>query len=235
MSATEDAEGAQANALALLWDGQPAPRRGPRPTLTLAAIATAGIELADRAGLVALTMQNVAQELGVTKMALYRYVPGKVELVALMTDAALGPPPELSGGWRARIEEWARRLFDGFLAHRWSLETTIGPRGIGPNELGWMEQAVAALAGTGLTGPEKLDVAATVSGHVRAIAMQAAAVEGSAAERILAATIRSVLRERAERFPALAAAFGASAGQDAALGFGLARILDGVELLISSR
>jgi hypothetical protein len=33
-----------------------------------------------------------------------------------------------------------------------------------------MEEAVAALAGTGLDGGEMLDVAATLTGHVRAIA-----------------------------------------------------------------
>ena len=39
-----------------------------------------------------------------------------------------------------------------------------------------MEAAVATLAGTGLDGGEMLDVAATLAGHVRAIAQQRSAV-----------------------------------------------------------
>jgi hypothetical protein len=54
----------------------------------------------------------------------------------------------------------------------------------------------------------------------------------------MAAAITGLLHGRQERFPALTAAFGSAAGQgsqDKALDFGLARILDGVGLLIASR
>src|SRR5690349_10100499 len=93
----------QSHAMRLLWGKQPddGPRRGPKPAFTLEQITRTGIEIADADGITALTMQRVADELGFTKMALYRYVPGKDELVALMTDAALGDPPPLTGrGWR---------------------------------------------------------------------------------------------------------------------------------------
>ena len=82
-------------------------------------------------------------------MALYRYVPSKVELVALMTDAGLGEPPTFDtspGAWRARLYDWALRLFERFGRHPWALETTVGVRAIGPNEVAWLEQAVAALS-----------------------------------------------------------------------------------------
>ena len=54
----------------------------------------------------------------------------------------------------------------------------------------------------------------------------------------MAAAITGLLHGRQERFPALTAAFGSAAeqgSQDKALDFGLARILDGVGLLIASR
>ncbi|MFG2558787.1 TetR/AcrR family transcriptional regulator C-terminal domain-containing protein [Streptomyces sp. NPDC048496] len=35
--------------------------------------------------------------------------------------------------------------------HPWLLEATLGPRLMGPKELGWMERALSALDGTGLT------------------------------------------------------------------------------------
>lgn len=222
----------------LLWERRPEPRRGPRPALTLDAIAAAGIEIADADGLAAVTMQRVAQRLGVTKMALYRYVPGKVELVALMTDHALGEPPRPDGapaGWRERLDAWARELLARFLAHPWTLEATVGPRAIGPNEVGWLEQAIGALTGTGLTGPEKLDVAVTLTGHVRTIAQQTSAVPPDAPEQALGEALTALLAGREERYPTLAAALAERGGRDQAFDFGLRCILDGVEALVGRR
>ena len=210
-------------AIPLLWRQQTAPKRGPRPTLSLDAIAAAGIDIADRDGLSAVTMQRVAERLGVTKMALYRYVPGKVELVALMID--------LAGGWRPKLETWALRMFDRFAEHPWALEATIGARAIGPNELGWLEQAAAALTGTGLTGSEILDVAVTLVGHVRTIAQQAAMI-GNNPEQAIDDAMLALLTGREDQFPALAAALADPDGKNQALDFGLHRILDGVALLI---
>lgn len=241
MAATGDGFGAQADAIALLWERQATSRRGPRPTLSLEAIARAGTEIADADGLAAVTMQRVAEALGVTKMALYRYLPGKVELVALMIDTSVGKAPHLDtvpGGWRPKLDEWARQMFNRFWRHPWALEATVGARAIGPNELGWLEQAVAALAGTPLDGGEMLDVAATLAGHVRAIAQQGSAMASGTPEQAMHAAVTALLGGREDRFPALKAAFASAAqhgSQDKALDFGLARILDGVELLIASR
>jgi AcrR family transcriptional regulator len=227
-----------AAALELLWDEHPVPRRGPKPALTLEGIAREGIRLADADGLAAVTMQGVAAALGYTKMALYRYVPGKDELVALMIDHGLGTPapfPPDTEGWRAKLELWALRLSVLFAAHPWALEATTGVRPLGPNELAWLEQAVAALAGTGLPGAEKFDVAATLAGHVRATTQQGAAANHEP-ERALQAVIGRVIGVHRDRYPALCAAFAdmaAKGGQDQALEFGLARILDGVGLHIA--
>ena len=76
----------------LLW-GKPRLRlRGPKPTHSLDDIVAASVGIADREGLAAVTIERVAKEMKFTKMALYRYVPGRFELVALMTDRAFGPP-----------------------------------------------------------------------------------------------------------------------------------------------
>jgi AcrR family transcriptional regulator len=228
-----------AAALELLWDEHPVPRRGPKPALTIGAIAREGIRLADADGLAAVTMQSVAAALGYTKMALYRYVPGKDELVALMIDHGLGAPPPFTPeaeGWRSKLEVWALRLSALFTAHPWALEATTGIRPLGPNELAWLEQAVEALDGTGMPGAEKFDVAATLAGHVRATTQQSAAANGEP-ERALEAVIGRVLGVHRDRYPALCAAFAdmaAKGGQDQALEFGLARILDGVDVHIAA-
>ncbi|MQA76972.1 MAG: TetR family transcriptional regulator [Streptosporangiales bacterium] len=228
------------NVVELLWDERPPPRRGPRPTLTVEAIASAAIEIADAEGLAGVTMERTARAVGVTKMAVYRYVPGKVELVALMTDLALGDPPHpdtVTHGWRAGLDAWARELGVRLARHPWVLETTLGARVLGPRELGWTERAVAALAGTGLAGAEMLDVVATVVGHIRTMTEQATASATGTPEQDMDTTITALLRGREDRFPALVAALASTVAesQDQALDFGLERILDGVELLVAAR
>ncbi|RAY16759.1 TetR/AcrR family transcriptional regulator [Actinomadura craniellae] len=234
--------GEHAEVVRLLWGPHPKPARGPRPTLDLERIARAGVEIADSKGLTDVSMQRVAAKLGVTKMALYRYVPGKVELVALMVDVAIGPYPAAKarrGGWREQLEEWARRLLAVFRQHSWVLDATAGPRIMGPGELSWLERAVSALDGTGLSGAERMDAAVLLVGHVRGITQQArAAGPAGNPEAQLGAILGDLMQAHGERFPALAVAFASAAqsdGQDQAWDFGLQRILDGLAALIDQR
>ncbi|WP_030712606.1 TetR/AcrR family transcriptional regulator [Streptomyces sp. NRRL F-2580] len=232
-----------AEAVRLLWGPHPKPARGPRPTLDLARIARAGIDIADCNGLAEVSMQRVAAQLGVTKMALYRYVPGKAALVALMVDGAIGPYPAAGeaarGGWREQLEDWARRLLTVFRRHPWALEATIGPRIMGPGELSWMERAVTALDGTGLSGAERMDTAVLLTGHVRGITQQArAAGPAGNPEAQLGVILGELMQAHGEQFPALTAALASAArseGQDQAWEFGLQRILDGLAALIDRR
>lgn len=235
--------GRQAGTVELLWGPRPQPARGPKPALSVERIAQAAIAVADADGLAAVSMQRVAGDLGVTKMALYRYVPGKAELVALMVDTAAGQPPQLdrgSGGWRAQLGQWARRLLVVLQRHPWLLDATVGPRIIGPNELGWLEQAVATLDGTGLDGSERIDAVVVILGHVRTIAQQSRTPTGPPQHHPeqLGTVIAELLAIHGDRYPTLAAAL-ASAGrhrsQGTALEFGLERIFDGLGVLIAQR
>src|SRR3954452_1003238 len=90
-----------------LWQQRARPTRGPKPALTLDQIAEAAIAIADAEGLAAVSMQRVAADLGYTKMSLYRYLPGKNELVAAMIERALQPPPAVTGPWREALTGWA--------------------------------------------------------------------------------------------------------------------------------
>lgn len=123
----------------LLWGPPPKAGRGPKAALSLDRIARAGIEIADAEGLGALSMQRVAGLLDYTKMALYRYVPGKAELVALMVDAAIGAAPPVDGtGWRDPLADWSRRLAAVFRRHPgcWTPPSAPG-WSARPNSAGW--------------------------------------------------------------------------------------------------
>jgi len=224
----------------LLWGKQQPPSRGPKPAMTLTGIAEAAIRIADAEGLDAVSMQRVADDLPVTKMALYRYVPGKTELVAVMSDLAMGAPPDHPDlPWRDALHAWAMDLFEGFNRHPWLLLSTIGRRPVGPNEVAWLDRGVRALADSGLNGTEQLDSILVLAGHVRTIALQTASVPGGPqglTEESFTAAFAGLLATEADRFPSLAAALRDPSDQaNQGLEFGLARILDGLGLLISAR
>lgn len=221
----------------VLWGPRPAPRRGPKPKFTLDAVADAAIAVADAEGLDAVTMQHVAETLGTTKMALYRYVSGRADLDAVMLDRAFGAPsPTISTDWRAGLRLWAATLFDRTRARPWAVELAQRPHVPGPVELAWYECGLAAMAQLPLTGGERLDVLVLLVGHVMGLVRQEAAA--SSAEADLASGLAPLLEERAEEYPLTVAAF-AEAGrlheQDQALGFGLERVLDGVAALAVTR
>ncbi|MBB5802761.1 AcrR family transcriptional regulator [Saccharothrix ecbatanensis] len=221
----------------LLWGPRDKPARAPRVPLTVDRIAGAAIEVADAEGMTSVSMQQVAARLDVTKMALYRHVSSKAELVAVMIESAVGEPPNLrkvSGGWRPRLITWADLMRQTWRRHPWLPAATTGERMTGPREVGWTESAVAALSDTGLNGGERMDAVFLLSGHIRNT--QSAATAGTqpwTAEKQL----RDILIEHAERFPALHEAALSTDGvvRDNGWEFGLNRILDGLEVLIKGR
>ena len=91
--------GDRARTMELLWGVQKKPSRGPKPSMSVGRIVRAAIEIADAEGLGALSMGRVAEELGFTTMSLYRYVPGKAELIDVMLDSVMGEAvgPEEAG------------------------------------------------------------------------------------------------------------------------------------------
>ncbi|WP_054816254.1 TetR/AcrR family transcriptional regulator [Nocardia arizonensis] len=228
----------------LLWGTPKRPTRGPKPALTLEGIVAAAIELADVEGLANLSMQRLAERLGFTKMSLYRYVPGKAELTALMLDTGLGAPPDITADpadprpWRAGLSLWCHTIHERFQAHPWGLELAIGARPIGPNEMAWMEVALRLLADSGLSAAEKLDTIVLLTGHARALVQQVRAGAPEDFQERIAAQLMDPASVAARRFPAARAAFaeaGSVAGGDGALRYGIDRILDGIGVHIERR
>lgn len=165
--------------LAVLWRPAPAGRRGPRPGLTLAGIARAAIDLADAEGLPALSMARVAERLGVTTMALYRYVSSKDDLLALMLDTALAesPPadPEPGEGWRPALERWCAEQLALAVAHPWSVQPPVASALPGPARVALLDRGLRALEGTPLTWDERVGVIGRLALHVLSEGQLAAA------------------------------------------------------------
>ncbi|TDD65711.1 TetR/AcrR family transcriptional regulator [Jiangella aurantiaca] len=167
--ATDQRQADPNRTLDLLWDVQAPPTRGPRPALSVRQIVDTAIAIADADGVAAVSMRRVADALGFTTMSLYRYVPSKTDLLELMVEHASevpDVPPELTG-WRDKLRWWANDTVDIYRRRRWPLDVPLNSPPMGPNQIKRMEQALAALDETGLSGGEMLGILVALSGYVR--------------------------------------------------------------------
>lgn len=234
--------------LDLLWGRRERGRTGPKPGLTVDAIVDAAMRVADAEGLEAVSMKRVATELGFTTMALYRYVDSKDELLAMMWNAsALGLPTVTGDGWRELLSNWAVVQFEAVCRRTWVLQMPMSRPPAGPASLAWVEQALAALADTGLSEAPKMGVIGLLSTYALSEARmqyEEARARTEAPYADYAALLRKVADERT--YPALYRA--AWSGElDLPAGaerpafdvnefrFGLDRILDGVQALIDGQ
>lgn len=260
MTTEYSASGDPKRSMELLWGAPERPKRGPKPRLSVERIAEAAIGIADREGLAALSMRRVADEVGVTAMSLYTYVPSKAELIDVMLDTVLGELPlddgettgdddGALGGWRAKLERVARRNRDTYLRHPWLLQVATGRPVLGPNLIAKYDHELRTVDGIGLTDVEMDLIVGLVGDYVHGAVrgqIEAAQVQqrtGMTDEQWWAEW--APLLEKVfdpERFP-VAARVGAAAGAEynapvdpaRSFEFGLARVLDGIEAFIAAR
>lgn len=116
--------------------------------LSREAIVETALGLADREGLDAVSMRNVAAELDVGFMRFYGHVDSKEQLFELMVDAVYGEldlPPR-NGDWRDALRLLAGSLRAAAKRHPWFVRLLGGRPNLGPNALAHNEAVLAALA-----------------------------------------------------------------------------------------
>ncbi|MEQ7128449.1 TetR/AcrR family transcriptional regulator [Actinopolymorpha sp. B11F2] len=228
------------------------PPRGRKPRLTLDAVVTAAIALADAEGLPAMSMNAVAATLGVATMTLYTYVPSKPDLIDLMVDEALSeralpaPGEPRPPGWRAQVELYAERTRTMYQRHPWLRHiSTIRPP-IGPGMLAEREYVLSAFLDTGLS-PQQMDAAALAIGtYVETTCGRTA--ESAELERLTGQSNDDWWHERTllweeyfdgERHPTMTHIWnsggfdkGTAESMTVAHAFGFQRLLDGIQALI---
>ena len=130
----------------------------------------AAIELADEAGLESVSLRRVAERLGVTPMALYRYVRSKDDLLDGMADelyAELDLSGEAEDWWEA-LARLARSTRAVVLAHPWSVPLFSRPLA-GPHALALGDALEEALRRAGFSRAETNELHDQLTGMVFAL------------------------------------------------------------------
>jgi AcrR family transcriptional regulator len=159
MATPQTGAGDPQRSLELLWRefGPQQSKPGPKPKLTVERIVEAAIAVADREGS-CFGMRSVSAELGVGAMTIYRYVPGKRELVDLMVDRlsriGAGAPDLGTLDWRDGLELVAEGTWEVYRDHPWLLEINQKRPVLGPDSLAGYDFVLAAFAAHDLPDKE---------------------------------------------------------------------------------
>jgi len=231
--------------LELLWDPPSPPARGPRQRLTVDKVVDAAIELAVEAGVDKLSMRALAGKLGVGAMSLYTYVPGREELFELMIDRAWASREKADPAlpWREQVEFHAHQAWEMYAASPWLIHANLWRMPLGPHVLDIQEDLYRAVRLSGLSPEDVARVTGLVESHVFGVARgritdtRVSANTGITADEYWESRVSFWgTYYTPERFPTMTwiwenQCFELPLGED--LEFGLERLLDGVELLVS--
>ncbi len=138
-------------------------------------IVDAAIQLADSAGLGALSMRGVAGKIEVPAMSLYRHVANKEDLLFAMMERVMEaePYPKKSpAGWRAQLELGARLEWALVRRHPWLVRVvTLTRPHPSRSTILHAEWMLRALDDLGLSAETMLKMHGAVHGYIQGIAV----------------------------------------------------------------
>ena len=129
--------------------------------MSRATIVEKALSVMDAEGPDAVTVRRIAQEFGVTPMALYWHVANKDELLAAMGDALLADvaPPPATGAWHAQLRGVVEALIAGLGRHPAAAELVFPRILVTEPGLRLTEFTLALLEDAGFTRQQAADLA----------------------------------------------------------------------------
>jgi AcrR family transcriptional regulator len=126
-----------------------------RTPLSRERILQAALDIADSAGLDALTMRGLGQALSVEAMSLYNYVEDKDDMLAGIVDVVLSEIDlaPTADDWRSAMRETAVSAHEALLRHPWACQlilTPTSPRMIS-SRMSYIESILARLRNAGFS------------------------------------------------------------------------------------
>jgi TetR/AcrR family tetracycline transcriptional repressor len=209
--------------------------------MSRAAIVEKALSVMDAEGPDAVTIRRIAQEFGVTPMALYWHVANKDELLAAMGDALLADvtPPPATGSWHAQLRGVVEALIAGLARHPAAAELVFPRILVAEPGLRLTEFTLALLEDAGFTRQQAADLARTGLQTAMMLVAQQPGAENQAArdqrDALLAEKRAHVEGLSNELYPHVRAAVGALTDCDdeaAYFAFGIDLYVEGAQALL---
>ncbi|WP_423182243.1 TetR/AcrR family transcriptional regulator [Arthrobacter sp. NyZ413] len=124
-----------------------------RAPLSRERVLRAAVVLADEAGIDSLSMRNLAQELGVAPMALYKHVANKEELLDGMVSVVVAEidPPATGPDWKCGVRERVLSARRALLRHPWAPQVIESRTQAPPIVLDYMNSLIGMFLAGGLS------------------------------------------------------------------------------------
>src|SRR3989442_2586520 len=201
----------------------------------------AAVALADGSGIESLSMRNLAEELGVVPMALYKHVANKEQLLDGMIDVVVGEidPPVHGTDWKSTVRQRILSARQALLRHPWASQVIESKKNPTPMVLEYMDSMIGIFRAGGfsvnLTHHVMHTIGSRVLGFTQELFNDSRTVDPDMQE--------VMLREMGPKFPnVLAIAMAASHEGESVVGqgcddqfefeFALDLLLDGFERLL---
>jgi AcrR family transcriptional regulator len=207
---------------------------GPRTPLTRDRVLRAAVDLADEAGIDALTMRRLGERLGVEAMSLYNHVASKDDLLAGMADTVLDEVelPAEGVDWKTAMRRRAVAVREMLVRHPWAAVLIGALPHPGPATLRYIESVLGALRRAGFGADAASRAFWVLDSYIYGFARQQSNVRLQAeADPASPQLTRELPPETYPYLVEAAVSFAAGPGwnTEAEFEFGLGMILDGLE------
>jgi AcrR family transcriptional regulator len=199
------------------------------------------IAIANAAGIGALTMRSLAQELGVKPMTLYHHVANKEEILDGIIDVVFGEIdlPPADADWRSALRHRAISARNVLGRHPWATPLMESRAAPGPATLRQHDAVIGTLRRAGFTIQMTAHAYSLLDSYVYGFVLTEAGLPFDSAEAVpdvAEAILAQFPSEQYPHFAELAAEHVLQPGYDYGeeFEFGLDLILDGLESLLNS-
>jgi AcrR family transcriptional regulator len=157
------------------------------------------IAIADTAGIGALTIRSLAQELGVKPMAIYYHVANKDEILDGIVDLVFAEIelPEAGGEWRSELVRRANSARRVLSRHHWAIGLMESRKSPGPATLRHHDAVLGTLRRAGFSVEMTAHAYALLDSYVYGFALQEAALPFTGPD-----TAAEVAEPMMQQFPA---------------------------------
>ncbi len=170
-----------------------------RAPLSRERVLRAAVAVADAAGIGALTIRSLAQELGVKPMSVYHYVANKDEILDGIVDLVFDEIdlPSTDGDWRSEMRRRATSARRALRRHPWAIGLMESRTTPGPATLRHHDAVIGTLRGAGFSIQMTAHAYALLDSYVYGFALQEASLPFEGPE-----TVAEVAEPMMQQFPA---------------------------------
>jgi AcrR family transcriptional regulator len=181
----------------MLKPGSDSPKK--RAPLSRERVLRSAVDIADTAGIGALTIRSLAQRLGVKPMSIYYYVPNKSAILDGIVDLIFSEieVPEAGGDWRSELVRRASSARRVLSRHHWAIGLMESRRSPGPATLRHHDAVLGTLRKAGFTVEMTAHAYALLDSYVYGFALQEAALPFTGPD-----TAAEVAEPMMQQFPA---------------------------------